>query len=1000
VEKAGNETLHEMIRRHGDRDSAAPAILTPRRPFLSYGRLAAQIESTRATLNGHRVGRGDRIASVVTTRPEAVVAYVCAAATATVIPLDPKLTAIEMAAALRRSAAKAVIASEDAREVHDIAHEIGASVMTLTPTPALGTGSFELHGGVPGPADTPGPAVPDDVASIVMSSGTTAESKMIPMTHAVVMNRATHFNRYFKLTAADVIINVSPPYYVSPLSNQLAPSLVAGGRVVIPNKFDPDEFFDALVDFGVTFMSSQPTYYNAILNRASFHSGAIAASRLRWVVTGGSAWPGETRERFEAAFGLKLLERYSSSEAGLISCTPLPPSQPKPGTVGRPSGCDVEIRDERGRRLRPGEEGQIVVRGPSVVSGYDTHDAERTAAAFTDGWFHTGDLGFLDEDGYLTFTGRSSDVINRGGQKVSPLEVERALLLHSDVAECIVFPAAHKTLGQLVAAAVVPRSTAGLDEPGLQRFLRGRLAEFKIPTRIVAWSDIPRGARGKPSRNKASERFALLHPSEREAVAPVADVRGTRLSRSLAALWCEVLELKSIGEGDNFFMSGGDSLRAVRLLTSVTEVYGITIAFDVLYQEGATVAGMAKLIEASRLLKADPGDRRESSESTQVVSTAGPAPDLDEILRRLDLHVRSWPWRRVGGRVPIFVLNASGHLPAQFWFLNDRDQARSLASAIGPEQPLYVMPTLNNLTRSKQDREIYIDALASIYADQILELSENGPYLIGGSCQGGRFAEPIAHLLMGRHRHVAQLSLVDYEPRRPYPARVALFFGADSAGLNPLLKAAEPESTWKRQHREVVWDIIPGDHSQALYAPYVATFVEKLKKRISEAVRLPQPVTAGTVPAPTARQRFDIRGGVMWRDMRCHNGTKAITGSDGSLRFSTPGEPWSYAVEVPIDPVHADDAAASQLEVRASCTAGVLAVAVLSLDDQTILYEYFIRRECADAAFLMSLPPTRAPFSVLFRNGYLSGSAHAVVERITLCRWEPSREAPVSAAPP
>ena len=194
---------------------------------------------------------------------------------------------------------------------------------------------------------------------------------------------------------------------------------------------------------------------------------------------------------------------------------------------------------------------------------------------------------------------------------------------------------------------------------------------------------------------------------------------------------------------------------------------------------------------------------------------------------------------------------------------------------------------------------------------------------------------------------------------------------------------------------------MPGDHSQVLAMPYVATFVEKLKTRVSEAVRLSQPVTAGAVPTPTAtaRRRVDIRGGVMWQDMRCHNGTKAIRGPDGSLRFSTPDEPWSYAVEVPIDPAQADDDAASQLEVRASCTAGVLAVAVLARNAPTILYEYFIRRECADTALLMSLPPMRAPFSVMFRNGYTSGSANAVVERITLCRWEPaSREAPVSAA--
>jgi len=192
----------------------------------------------------------------------------------------------------------------------------------------------------------------------------------------------------------------------------------------------------------------------------------------------------------------------------------------------------------------------------------------------------------------------------------------------------------------------------------------------------------------------------------------------------------------------------------------------------------------------------------------------------------------------------------------------------------------------------------------------------------------------------------------------------------------------------------VVWDIVPGDHEKVLYAPYVETFVATLKRRMSEAEALRPPPTA-----PTAGWR-DIRGGVMWRDMRCHNGTKSFTNPDRSFRFSSPEEPWSYAVEIPIDPIHAEQTAASHLEVQVSCTEGVLAVAVFSKDAQTIAYEYFVRPDSPGAPLRMSLPPARTPFSILVRNGYRPGSAQAMVDKIALCRWEAATcEASVAPAP-
>jgi thioesterase domain-containing protein/acyl carrier protein len=353
------------------------------------------------------------------------------------------------------------------------------------------------------------------------------------------------------------------------------------------------------------------------------------------------------------------------------------------------------------------------------------------------------------------------------------------------------------------------------------------LPPFMVPRSITILDALPRLPNFKIDREELRRRDQL----EREHSSPPVEPNN-KIQETLLKIWRDVLNRHDIGCDDDFFLCGGDSLGAVQLLAEVAEVYGVVLAIDVLFDAGATVAGMAKTIEAARS-RVRPLDRRPASTVEKVTSSG--AKNLDEVVRRLRLTANSWPGVNIGVGIPIFTLNPQGKLPPIFWCFNVPAEPKEMARVLGPDRPIYAMRSLNNVMIDKRDKERFIEALGHLYTDEILQISKSGPYFIGGNCQSGPFAESIAHLLMGQGRGVAQLTLLEYEPRAAYPGRVALFFGAQSVSYNPFFTKVAPEETWKRLHKEVVWDIIPGNHGQYFEMPNLATFMDRLQARLAEA---------------------------------------------------------------------------------------------------------------------------------------------------------------------
>jgi acyl-CoA synthetase (AMP-forming)/AMP-acid ligase II len=300
-----------------------------------------------------------------------------------------------------------------------------------------------------------------------------------------------------------------PLFHIHGLIAAVLSSLAAGGSVFCTPSFNALRFFQWLTEAKPSWYTAVPTMHQAILARAARNEEALAAAKLRFIRSSSASLPAQVMAELEATFRCPVIEAYGMTEAAhQMASNRLPPGQRKAGSVGASAGPELAVMAPDGALLQPGEPGEIVIRGPNVTAGY-AKNPEANAAAFAFGWFHTGDQGVLDEDGYLRVTGRLKEIINRGGEKISPLEVDDVLMDHPDIAQCVTFAMPHDRLGEEVAAAIVLREGRSASESEIRTFASGRLADFKVPRRIVILDDIPKGATGKLQRIGLAAKLGL-----------------------------------------------------------------------------------------------------------------------------------------------------------------------------------------------------------------------------------------------------------------------------------------------------------------------------------------------------------------------------------------------------------------------------------------------------------------------------------------------------------
>ena len=484
-----------------------PAILAPGREPLTHGGLRALIARLGEDLRAAGVGPRDRVAVVLPNGPEAAIAFLAAASHAAAAPLNPDYTEAEFRFYLGDVGAKALLTAPGGGAAARAAADDG-----VTRLAAAGEGAalrFEADGAGAAPAGDGAPG-PDDTALLLHTSGTTSRPKLAPLTQRNLAASARNIRESLALTPADRCLNVMPLFHVHGLVAAVLASLTSGGSVACAPGFDAFRFLRWLDELEPTWYTAAPTMHQAILQRAERRGAAPARGRLRFLRSSSASLPPSVMAGLEAAFGAPLIEAYGMTEAAhQMTSNPLPPAERKPGGVGVPTGVAVAVLGEDGAPLPPGATGEVAIRGENVTPGYEANP-EANAEAFTDdGWFRTGDEGRLDEGGHLFLTGRLKEIINRGGEKVSPREVEEALLAHEAIAQCAAFALPHLRLGEEVAAAVVLAPGASLGEREAREFAAARLAAYKVPRRVVFLDAIPKGATGKLQRIGLAERLGL-----------------------------------------------------------------------------------------------------------------------------------------------------------------------------------------------------------------------------------------------------------------------------------------------------------------------------------------------------------------------------------------------------------------------------------------------------------------------------------------------------------
>ena len=582
-----------MLRESADCRGDAPALLAPNRDALSYRGLAEQTERVASGLRSAGIGPQDRVAVVLPNGPEMAAAFLAVGASAGCAPLNPSYPLRDFEFYLRDLEAKALLVDETPQEsAVAAARSLGIQVLTIRKLARAG--EFELVAPVRESApDWPGPG---HVALLLHTSGTTSRPKLVPLSARNLTASACHVARTLALTPEDLCLNIMPLFHIHGLVAAVLATLRAGAGVVCTDGVYAGSFFDWLTGFRPTWYTAVPTMHQMILARAGDQEQAIRQAPLRFIRSSSAALPAPVRAELERVFGAPVVEAYGMTEAAhQMASEGLPPARHKPGSVGPQAGPEIAVMDEAGALLAPRLTGEVVIRGPNVTTGYAANPAAN-ATALTRGWFRTGDQGWMDEEGYLFLTGRLKELINRGGEKISPREVDEVLLDHPAVRQAVAFAVPHAQLGEEVGAAVELAPGGSADEAELRSWAAERLAAFKVPRVIRIVETIPKGPTGKLQRIGLAGKLGIEDLDDRRpSTASVAP--RTPLEARIAALWRDLLPGARVGVEDRFEALGGDSLLAARMLDALSTAEGAELPYARFVKEG-TIAALAAGIES------------------------------------------------------------------------------------------------------------------------------------------------------------------------------------------------------------------------------------------------------------------------------------------------------------------------------------------------------------------------------------------------------------------
>lgn len=712
----------------------AVALLAPGREPLTFSRLRARILSIARGLRDAGIAIGDIVAVAMPEEPQLLTVLLGVSEVAAVAPLDWNLTEAEFHLRLSAMPAAWLLTSAGTNSpAVAAAQRLGVSVLEVH---SIASGDVSLAPSRP-PAKSRVPGnerrVPANTTLVLQTSATTGAPKVVPLTQANVYAICRNVGNELQLGPADRYLSIMSLHHVVGYTFALAQLLRGGGVVCIPG-FQSSHFVSWLEELRPTWYVASPAVHRAILELAKTHPHEFRRSSLRFIRCGAATVTPALLDELERALGVTVINGYGLTETGSVTITP-PGSPRKPGSVGRSSGSTVGIMDASGNLLPPDSEGEIVVRGAAVMAGYlDNPIANREA--FSNGWFRTGDLGRLDQDGDLFITGRIKEIINRGGETISPLEIDIALAEHPAIAQAATFAIPHPTLGEDVAAAVVLRTGASVSAPEIRSFLSKTLSRSRVPNRILFLDSIPLSATGKPLRGALFRSFSETQrapaPPDSSAPAP-SSASLSRLQERVAGVWADILHVTDPGPHDSFFDLGGDSLTATRMFTAVEEALKVSERLweHTDFFDSPTIATLARIVM-------DCGFGKDSASA----GSAGASPK----------EVSTFVLQSRGEGPPVFFFPGAGSEP---WYL------RHLAAHLGNAQPFIVL--CHTLTDADRFEDVVSQSVALIRT-----MRPNGPRVLAGHCYGGILAFEAAQRLSAGGASDNLVALLDV-PTPGYP---------------------------------------------------------------------------------------------------------------------------------------------------------------------------------------------------------------------------------------
>lgn len=744
---------------------------------MTGGALRAQLTAYWHMLDA--VPPGTRIATCLPDAPQTAIALLALSHHAQLIAINPALTPPEMAALLHDAGAQMLVLPE------------GAPASDLD----LPTAFLSQDGTLTVPRIDPSPAA--DPGLILMTSGSTGLPKRVPLSCAQLHRSAGRIARALHLSPEDCAVHALPMFHIGAIVDLLLAPLMAGGSAYFAGGMGAAPLRDAVLQGRATWMQLVPTMLNRLRADLSPEDAAAMGAQLRFIRSVSSDLAPDVQREAEALFGgTPIIQMYGMTEtAGQITTNPLPPEARKPGSVGRAFEVDVRL----------GDGGELHVRGDAVTAGYE---GLPKGDHFTpDGWLRTGDLARIDADGFVFLTGRAKEMINRGGEKISPHEIEHAALAFPGVTDAASFARAHASLGEEVGLAVT--LAPGAERAALETHLAAHLAEFKRPRSVMVLDALPRLGSGKIDR-RALQDMAHSEQTNTDAV-------HTGIAAKIAQAWRAVL-LDASENGPapetDFFDAGGDSLSGAQFVFEVERLTGRTLPPNLLY-EAPVFADFVAATEMAPL--------RDGLSAAQ----AG-----DPKLAFLHDRLKRWQAEAVPG-AGLFRKISGGDGTPLFWCVQEEGEYGLLAEALRADRPLFLMRSLF-LMLGKNDA--MNRDLARVYAQHMMQLVPTGPLLLGGFCEGAKIMRFAAEHLLAEGRDIRVLVSWDQWFDTPVDVPVLHLWTEDrfakytAAHVNPLRAIAPAHPAG--------FDVIrlPGGHTEVLTKGPLAPFLPRLKAALGEGL--------------------------------------------------------------------------------------------------------------------------------------------------------------------